>query len=118
MMLKSIAVLLLLSASASAAETRTLYAFEASWCGACKEMEPVLKKLQRKGYRVVRIDTETAKGRALVKKYKVTSLPTYIAVDSKGREQGREVGAVSEGTLLAILRIVRFLIIGIIRLLL
>jgi len=116
-MLKSIVALVVLAVCSNVqAASRTLYAFQAKECGACKEMEPVLKKLERKGYNVVRIDVETTKGRALAKRYKVTHVPTFITVDKQGREQGREVGVVSEGVLIALLKIAKFIVIGLFRL--
>lgn len=122
-MLKSVLAFALLMLAVSPAEAAskkdvTLLAFQAKWCGACKEMEPVLKKLERKGYHVVRVDVETAKGRKLAKDYRVKELPTFIVVDKAGREQARETGVISEGVLLVALKVLKFLAFAIIRLML
>lgn len=117
-MLKSIvAFAVLLACTNLQAAERTLYAFQQDGCAACKEMEPVLKKLERRGVKVVRIDIKTPKGRALVQKYKVKETPTYISVDKAGREQGREVGVVTEGVLLVLLKLARYVLVGLIKLL-
>lgn len=118
-MLKSIIAVCVLAISATAQPgTRTLNVFESKDCEACDEMKPVLKRIERKGYKVVYIDVGTPKGKALAKKYKVTHTPTFITVDAQGREQGREVGVVSEGVLLSLLRVTRFLVYGALRLIL
>lgn len=111
-----LASMVLMICSQAQAAVRTLYSFESKDCQACDEMKPILKRLERKGYKVVHIDVE--KNPKLTKKYKVTHVPTYITVDKNGVEQGREVGVVSEGVLLALLKIARFLVYGIIRLIL
>lgn len=113
MMLKSIIILVIL-AVASPTFAGTLYAFIQKDCKACEDMEPVLKKLGRKGHKVVRIDVH--KFPKLTAKYKVTETPTFIAVDKQGTEKGREVGVTDEGALLAILRIVGKIFVGIIKL--
>ncbi len=105
-------------ATANAAQKNTLYAFESKDCQPCKKMQPTLKRLERRGIKVVHIDIDSKNGKVLAKKFKIDATPTYVSIDSIGREQGREVGVVSEGVLLAMLKVVRFLVIGIIRLLL
>jgi thiol-disulfide isomerase/thioredoxin len=99
-------------------QDRVLLAFKDQTCGACKEMEPVLKKLERKGYVVIRIDVDTAKGRKLAREYKVKELPTFVVLDKTGREQARETGVVSEGVLLIALKVVKLIVFGVLRLIL
>lgn len=118
MILKSLMAAIIVLGCQTLGFSRTLNVFESKNCQACDEMKPVLKKLERKGYKIVHIDVESVKGKALAKRYHVTHTPTFITVDAHGREQGREVGVVSEGVLLALLRVARFLVYGALRLIL
>jgi thioredoxin 1 len=88
-----------------------LLAFGAKWCGPCHKLKPTLDKVAAKGYTVVHIDVETAKGKTLARKYKVTDLPTCVILDGDGKEQGRTQGVVSEGVLLGLLKIARAVLI-------
>ncbi len=70
--------------------------FYASWCGPCKTVEPVLKKLARDfagKVLIAKINTEDYP--QLAQKYHVMGVPTTLFI-SGGRELGRETGAMPE----------------------
>lgn len=63
--------------------------FTATWCPPCKETKrTVLPKLEEAGYTVTSIDWDIYP--ALVKKYNITGLPTYVYIID-GVESGRSV---------------------------
>jgi thioredoxin 1 len=65
--------------------------FEASWCGACKMVQPQLNKLAAENIVVEKIDAET--NNELVAEYNVRNLPTVVLVDDSGKELYRTVGS-------------------------
>jgi thioredoxin 1 len=65
--------------------------FEASWCGACKMVQPQLNKVVAEGITVEKIDAE--KNNQMVMDYNVRNLPTVILVDNSGKEFYRTVGS-------------------------
>ena len=65
--------------------------FEASWCGACKMVQPQLNKVAAEGITVEKIDAET--NNELVAEYNIRNLPTVILVDDSGKEFYRNVGS-------------------------
>ena len=70
--------------------------FEASWCGNCKQMAPIFKKLSkefRSKASFKTVDAERSKSTA--DKYKVTAVPTVIAVKN-GRVVAKVVGYQNE----------------------
>ena len=64
--------------------------FEASWCGACKMLTPILRKVSEAGIPVESIDTEH--NAELVTHYNVRNLPTVILVNSGGYQLARFTG--------------------------
>lgn len=70
-----------------------LLAFQASWCGPCHQMEPVLRSLESEGFKVKRIDVD--ENPKLAAKYGVQALPTFVVIKD-GHETWREVGVVSK----------------------
>jgi thioredoxin 1 len=78
-------------------ETKLL-AFTADWCMPCRQMHPVLEKIETE---VQWIDSD--KHPELVRQYRVTSLPTVIAVRG-GREIGRRVGVTTLENIRAMIR--------------
>lgn len=79
----------LLLAATGAGET-VLYDFQASWCGPCKMMSPVVHQLSAEGYPVREIDVD--RDTALAQKYGVTNIPCFVLVVD-GKERGRIIGA-------------------------
>jgi thioredoxin 1 len=65
--------------------------FEASWCGACKMVQPQLNKVSTEGITVDKIDAES--NNEMVMEYNVRNLPTVILVDNSGKEIWRTVGS-------------------------
>ncbi len=73
-------------------EEFALIYFYASWCGPCKAMSPVLKKLQTEsGTKVKFIYIDIEKSRALTDRYKVRSTPTFLLLNN-GRTLWRKTG--------------------------
>lgn len=70
--------------------------FWAAWCGPCKDMEPVFRRIasRHRGKMIfARLDSD--KNRATAIAYLVKSIPTMMIFEN-GAEKGRVVGRVSE----------------------
>ncbi len=67
--------------------------FSATWCGPCQTMSPVVKKLQRQGLPIRKIDIEQYP--SLTRNYAVKSIPTFVLLID-GKEADRIVGATTE----------------------
>lgn len=65
--------------------------FNASWCGPCQQMKPIVTDLRREGYRLRDIDVD--RHRDLAQKYGISAVPTFVFV-----ENGSEVDRFSGGT--------------------
>jgi thioredoxin 1 len=65
--------------------------FEASWCGACKMVQPQLNKVSAEGITVDKIDAES--NNEMVMEYNIRNLPTVLLVDDSGKELWRTVGS-------------------------
>lgn len=65
--------------------------FNASWCGPCRQMKPIVTDLRREGYRLRDIDVDSH--RELAQKYGISAVPTFVFV-----ENGSEVDRFSGGT--------------------
>lgn len=72
---------------------QTLVDFSAAWCGPCQSMRPVIDQLRGEGLHVRLIDVDQQP--ELARQYRVTGLPTFVALDEAGCETGRIVGATS-----------------------
>jgi thiol-disulfide isomerase/thioredoxin len=70
---------------------REVLFFNASWCGPCRQMKPIVAQLRRQGYHVRDVDVD--KNRTLAQKYGIRAIPTFVFV-----EQGSEVNRFSGGT--------------------
>lgn len=57
-------------------DQKTVVKFSASWCGACKQLDPVIDEIRNDGYSVQTIDIDSNQDLAM--KYNVRSLPTTI----------------------------------------
>lgn len=59
----------------------TLSIFYATWCGACRVIEPTLERAASawgEGLSLVRIDIDERSTRELVRRYNIVSVPTLI----------------------------------------
>ncbi len=78
-----------------------LLAFQAKWCGACRDMQPVVRQLAASGLPVQAVDIDAEAARA--QRFGVTSVPCFVAVKD-GREVERIVGGTEAGRLVEMLR--------------
>lgn len=84
----------------------SLVDFYAHWCGACGAMEPTLQRLLLAfGDRIniVRIDTDCAEHRKLIRRYNIVAVPTFILFDH-GEALWRDSGIVNYDILAAAIR--------------
>lgn len=83
-------------AAAAAAGEVVLLDFNASWCGPCRQMAPILSEIAAAGWvvRPVDVDRETD----LVRRFGVTGVPCYVLL-VKGHEAGRINGATTRAEL-------------------
>ena len=80
---------------------RQLLVWHAEWCGPCRRMAPVVRRLQQDGYPVLWLDYD--KNRRAARAWGVTLLPcSILAVD--GQEQARIVGYASYNRLKRLLQ--------------
>jgi len=87
----SMQIAALLLAATGAGET-VLYDFQATWCGPCKMMAPVVQRLEAEGYPVREVDVD--RDAALASRYGVTNIPCFVLIVD-GQERGRVIGATS-----------------------
>ena len=67
--------------------------FNATWCGPCRSMKPMLDQLaeENKGYKIVSIDVDD--NSELAEEYDVSSIPCLV-VFRDGEEVNRSVGLI------------------------
>ena len=82
-------------------EDAELLFFMADWCGPCRSMVSVVRKLKAKGYSVRTIDVD--RDRELAQEYGIRSLPTFVGFDET-KTSRRLTGATSEERLLDLIR--------------
>ena len=70
--------------------------FTAKWCGPCREMSPIVSRLERENLPVLKVDIDEQPN--LAQKYQIKSIPCFVLV-ANGREINRIVGPTSEQTL-------------------
>jgi thioredoxin 1 len=68
----------------------TLVQFAATWCEVCHAMEPVVAHVRRNtDGRIAVVEKDVDSDMGLVRQYRVLGTPTFIVLDSRGRELGR-----------------------------
>ncbi|MDE2102621.1 MAG: thioredoxin family protein [Patescibacteria group bacterium] len=70
-------------------------------CRPCREMAPIVERLEREGTLIIRLDARTD---AAVSVLGVTKTPAFFAVTRTGREAGRINGSTTEIKLRALVR--------------
>lgn len=71
--------------------------FWAEWCQPCKIMKPVFTRLEKEydgrvAFEAISVDEDEE----MAADYDITAIPTFIFIDSNGREVSRLVGVVDE----------------------
>lgn len=87
-------------------QSLSLVDFYAHWCGACGAMEPTLQRLLLAfgdKVNIVRIDTDNAEHRKLVRRYNIVAVPTFILF-GHGEALWRDSGIVGYDILAAAIR--------------
>jgi thioredoxin len=65
--------------------------FNATWCGPCRQMKPIVTNLRRQGYHLRDVDVD--RHRDLAEQYSIRAVPTFVFL-----ENGSEVNRFSGGT--------------------
>lgn len=77
------------------AEGSVLVDFNATWCGPCRMMKPILEAFAKmhKDVKVVGVDID--ENEELAEQYKVSTIPCLV-VFKNGEEKAREIGVIPE----------------------
>ncbi len=83
-------------------EIPVLVDFNASWCGPCKSMRPMLDELadNNNKYKIVAVDIDEED--ELVEEYEVSSIPCLV-VFKNGKETNRSVGLIPKDSIAALM---------------
>ena len=65
--------------------------FNATWCGPCRQMKPIVAGMRRQGYHMRDVDVD--RQRDLTQQYGIRAVPTFVFL-----ENGNEVNRFSGGT--------------------
>ena len=90
MTIATLLLALLAAPAADRADAPVILDFTASWCGPCQQMKPAVAQLIKSGYPVKAVDIDASP--AIAKRYQVDGVPTFVVVDSEGRELDRISG--------------------------
>lgn len=85
------------------AEKPVLVDFYADWCGPCKMMSPIVDEIAEEESEIKVCNINIDQAMEIAQKYRVMSIPTFIAFEN-GEEAGRQIGAVSKGELLSLIK--------------
>ena len=69
--------------------------FNATWCGPCRMLEPILKEISEEtdNYKIASIDVD--KNEDIAQEYKISSIPCLI-IFKEGKEVSRSIGLKSK----------------------
>lgn len=92
-------------ANAVAEEDRpTVIDFNATWCPPCQQIKPVFESLEKEYSKSVNFKSvDVDENPEMARQYNIESIPTFIFLNSEGKEINRLVGA-DEQTLKSILQ--------------
>jgi HEAT repeat protein len=76
--------------------TSVLLDFSATWCGPCRQMKPIVTRLEKEGLPIWEVDTD--ENTQLSVRYKVRAVPTFVLLKDD-KEVDRTVGMTSEESL-------------------
>ena len=80
--------------------------FYAVWCGPCRDMEPILKNVERQcgcSIDVLRVDVDQYESVALVQHFRIMSVPTLLLF-RRGRVLWRSSGVISQESIVEVVR--------------
>ena len=83
--------------------------FSSTWCGPCKQMEPIFDNVSKlkdfKNFTFQKYDIEEdTMGIELVEKYSIRNIPTIVITDNNGNVMKKIIGFVNENELTNILK--------------
>ncbi len=81
-----------------------LLKFEASWCGPCKMMNPIIEELKQEYPNVEFESLSVEEESELVQKYGVKTVPTFIML-KENKQVGQLVGLVDKEDLIGLLNL-------------
>jgi thioredoxin-like negative regulator of GroEL len=67
---------------------KIVFYFTADWCQPCKKVKPIVEDMKKEGFQFQLVDADYEQ--LLVKKFKVSSVPTFILI-----EDGKEINRIS-----------------------
>ena len=79
-------------------DKKVLVDFNASWCGPCKMLRPVLDQIAETNTNVEFVSINVDDEDELAEKYRVSAIPCLVLID-KGEEVKRSVGLISRDEL-------------------
>lgn len=88
-MTSSLSLVLWAGAALAAQGDVMLLDFSAEWCGPCRQMAPIVARLEREGYPVRQVDVDQEP--RLAKQFGIQGIPAFVLVQD-GREVDRVVG--------------------------
>ncbi|MCM1369796.1 MAG: thioredoxin family protein [Candidatus Amulumruptor caecigallinarius] len=75
-------------------ENFTIIDFNATWCGPCRNIAPLFSELEKKySDKMNFISIDVDQNPQLAESFKVSSIPTFVLIDSEGKELTRIIGA-------------------------